>query len=377
MPPSSPDLPGLLVPERLSTLRAKLLGWYDANRRELPWRSSGDAYHVWVSEIMLQQTQVATVVPYYERFLERFPNLPALAEAPEEEVLRQWAGLGYYSRARNLHRAAQAVVREHDGVFPRQMVDARALPGVGRYTAGAVLSIAYDQPVPLVDGNVARVLCRAFERYGDPSRNPTREELWRIAGSLVSSIRPGDLNQALMELGATVCTPSNPACHRCPLQDLCLARQNGKVARLPQQRESPTLVPVEMVAAVALRDGHALLARPREAARWRGLWQFPHSELPQDDSYIQTAELCLRTWTGLGGHQWRHLVTLKHGITRFRITLRAYAGSVTGRGEPKPGETTWRWIPLAELAAAGLPAPHRRVAEALLAPQAASEEPLG
>jgi A/G-specific adenine glycosylase len=207
-------------------LRAALLAWFDRNRRELPWRRTRDPYAIWLSEVMLQQTQVATVIPYWERFLARFPTVTALAEAPLDEVLSLWSGLGYYSRARNLHRAANEVVARHGGALPASHAALLALPGFGRYTAGAVASIAFGLPEPLVDGNVARVFSRACAIEGAPGDREREKKLWAEAARWVQGERPGELNQALMELGATVCTARSPRCGLCPLT-VCAWRAAG------------------------------------------------------------------------------------------------------------------------------------------------------
>ena len=213
--------------------RRPLLAWYDAEKRAMPWRLSTDPYRVWVSEIMLQQTTVSTVIPYYGRFLKRFPDVAALAGADEDEVLRLWAGLGYYSRARNLHRAAQAVVSEHGGRLPGTLAGLRSLPGVGRYTAAAVASIAFGLPAELVDGNVIRVYARLFALRGDPKSPALQAKVWALAAEHLDHRRPGDWNQALMELGATVCSPVGPECGRCPLAEDCLARRRGLQDSIP------------------------------------------------------------------------------------------------------------------------------------------------
>ncbi len=226
-------------------LTRRLLDWYDASKRELPWRATADAYRVWVSEIMLQQTQVATVLPYYERFLAAFPTVSRLAEAPLDEVLRLWSGLGYYRRARSLHAAARVVVERHGGSFPSALEAALALPGVGRYTAGAVLSIAYGLRLPAVDANAERVLSRVFVIEGDTRVGPAKRDLHAIAAKTAPADRPGDHNQALMELGARLCTPRRPQCTECPLADLCQARASGMEERFPAPRPRTPIVRVD------------------------------------------------------------------------------------------------------------------------------------
>jgi A/G-specific adenine glycosylase len=248
----------------LARFRKQLLTWFQQFQRDLPWRRDIDPYRVWLSEIMLQQTRVAAVIPYYERFLERFPDVRALAEAPQEEVLRLWSGLGYYSRARNLQKAAQAIVAKHGGTFPKSLEDALALPGIGAYTAAAILSIAYGKELAVLDGNVARVLARLCAVRGD-LRAPKRwQALQERADSLLDHESPGNWNQAMMELGATLCTPRSPQCLLCPVADACEARKLGIAELLPEKRRKREAVAVVLAAAVFVdeKERTLLLAPP-------------------------------------------------------------------------------------------------------------------
>lgn len=264
--------------EDVAGLRRALLGWYDSNKRALPWRRDRDPYRVWVSEIMLQQTTVAAVIPYYARFLDRFPDVRALAAAREPEVLRLWAGLGYYSRARNLLAAARAVVAEHAGRFPDSALGLRALPGVGRYTAGAVASIAFGRPEPLVDGNVNRVFARLFARRGDPKSPAFQAWSWETAARLVHPKRPGDWNQALMELGATVCHPQGPQCGRCPLAGACEAKAKRLQESLPMASPKRATVPLAWTALLTRRGGRVLLWKRADDERFLpGHWALPEA----------------------------------------------------------------------------------------------------
>ena len=275
----------------LPAFETQLLSWFAENKRDLDWRRTRDAYRVWISEIMLQQTRVAAVLPYYRRFLERFPTIDALARARPDAVLRSWAGLGYYSRARNLHRAAKEILARHGGEFPRRIEDALALPGIGHYTAAAVLSIAYGEPHAVLDGNVARVLARLGAMRGD-LRRPKR---WRALGEVAKALLPtqgapaagapaggaGDWNQAMMELGATVCTPREPRCEACPVARWCRARALGIALRLPAPRRKPKPVRLALSAAILLDPlGRTLLVRQKSehSALFSSLWQFPAVE---------------------------------------------------------------------------------------------------
>ena len=266
-------------PTEIPEFRRRLLDWFRRSRRDLPWRRTRDPYRIWLSEIMLQQTRVAAVLPYYRRFLRRFPTLRALAGARTEQVLRLWAGLGYYSRARNLHRAAKQVLAEHDGRFPRKLGAALELPGIGRYTAAAVLSIAYGAPHAVLDGNVARVLARLEAMPGDPRASRRWRHLQSLAQELLAPRAPGDWNQAMMELGATVCTPRAPRCDACPVSRWCRAYQMGIAEKLPLARSKRAPVRVRIAAAVLLdRSGRTLVVQDSagdDGALFSRMWQFP------------------------------------------------------------------------------------------------------
>ncbi len=277
-PPSAPPDPS----ERDREIAAALGAWFDRVARDLPWRRTRDPYAIWLSEVMLQQTRVDTVIPYYERFLARYPTVSALASAEIDDVLSLWSGLGYYRRARVLHLAAREITARHDGALPRDVPALLALPGVGAYTAGAIASIAYDQPVPLVDGNVARVLSR-IEGIDDDIRSASgTRKLWSTAERLVrgpaGSVHPGRFNQALMELGATVCTPRNPRCDACPVDGACAARALGRQAELPVIAPKRDVLAVEMVAAVVRSGDRVLFARRAEGGLFGGLWEPPMVE---------------------------------------------------------------------------------------------------
>ena len=258
----------MLQRRELTAFRKHLLGWFRQYQRDLPWRRTKDPYRIWLSEIMLQQTRVTAVIPYYQRFLERFPDVHALASAPQEEVLRLWSGLGYYTRARNLQHAAQEIVAKHGGVFPRDEKDALALPGIGRYTAAAILSIAYGAKHAVLDGNVARVLARIFAVRGDLRDAKRWRSLQQSADALLDSNSPSDWNQAMMELGATLCTPQSPQCLLCPLTRFCQARKLGIAESLPARRKKRATEIVTLAAAVLLDPrGRTLLLPPPKLSR--------------------------------------------------------------------------------------------------------------
>ncbi|MCL6481253.1 MAG: A/G-specific adenine glycosylase [Firmicutes bacterium] len=313
---------------QLHPFRRRLLAWFRRRRRNLPWRSTRDPYRIWISEIMLQQTRVAAALPYYRRFLQRFPSVQALARAPLEAVLRAWSGLGYYNRARNLHRAAKELLRRHNGKFPRDPGSAQALPGVGRYTAAAVLSIAYGAPLAVLDGNVVRVLARLGAVRGE-LRAPARwRRLEQAAQELLAPDAPGVWNQAMMELGAMVCTPRTPRCGECPLADWCRARQLGQVERFPAKRRRPSQRKVTLAVAVVVDPhGRTLLLRPEHPQACRffaGLWQFPAVEIHRDaraELRRHLRQILPETGAAV---QLDPLPPVEHAVTRHAITLRPF-----------------------------------------------------
>ncbi|HVX15379.1 MAG TPA: A/G-specific adenine glycosylase [Pirellulales bacterium] len=302
--------------------RRKLHAWYDRHARDLEWRRSSDPYRVWVSEIMLQQTQVATVAAYFPRFLAAFPTIEALAAADEHDVLRLWEGLGYYRRARQLHRAAQIVVREHGGRFPADREAVRRLPGIGRYTAGAILSIAFDAREPIVEANTIRLLSRLIAYRGDPRQKQGTAILWKLAEELLPQRGSSRLNQALMELGSLVCTPRAPGCTSCPVSDLCPTNRLSLQEVIPLPKAKPRVETVRE-ALIVVRRGTTVLLRQRQAGeRWAGLWDFPRFGVEAANGSLaeEIAEKLTAT-TGVVAAVAESIATLKHGVTRFRITL--------------------------------------------------------
>jgi A/G-specific adenine glycosylase len=315
-----------------------LLAWWDAGHADLPWRRrDGDPYATWIAEVMLQQTQVATVIPYYERWMARFPTVEALAAASLDEVLKMWEGLGYYSRARNLHAAAQTVVAEHDGRLPHTVPALRRLKGIGPYTAGAIASIAFARPAPVVDGNVTRVLSRLADLTADVTETKTKRVLWQRAASLVPQERPGDFNQALMELGQRICLPAAPRCHRCPLAAHCLARQRGTQLERPVRPPRKNTPHYQVAAGVIWRDdGRFLIAQRPLDGLLGGLWEFPGGK--QDAG--ETLSQALRREIPVG----EQFTRVRHAYTHFRITLHAFHARHRG-GEPQHlGVADHAWV---------------------------------
>jgi A/G-specific adenine glycosylase len=345
-------------------LQHALLDWYAENKRDLPWRQpSADPYAVWVSEVMLQQTQVETVKPYYRAWLRAFPDLATLARASETEVLQRWQGLGYYSRARRLHAGAKHVVRA-GGRFPHTASELAKLPGVGPYTAGAIASIAFGLDEPVVDGNVIRVLTRLFALGGDPQRAPLRRTLWRTARSLLPTSHAGDFNQALMELGAIRCTPQRPLCNECPVRRFCLAAARGNPTDYPQLAKRPAVTLLHHVSVIAERRGRVLLAQtPADSRRWPDMWVFPTIEVAAQERPDSAARRALCVHTGLSADDFRRVHELTHSVTRYRIKLEAYVClGLRGRAIATDRCQAIRWVPRAELPAMPMPAPQRKIA---------------
>ena len=322
--------------ERISRLRRRLLRWYDAHRRDLPWRRTADAYAIWISETMLQQTQVATVIPYYERFLAAFPTAGALARAPLAKILALWSGLGYYRRAENLKRAAQIVERRHCGAIPDDYDDLRALPGIGDYTAGALMSIAFDKPCAAVDGNVRRVLQRLFSLRDE-------KEIRALALALVPKTRAGDFNQSLIELGATTCLAAAPRCDVCPVSSDC-----------PQRTTQPALVPrrvaknarskrVVWPLAIVCRGGRVLLRRRSEHGLLGGLWEFPGDELKKNQS-IENALRFQLSALATTIKRKRRIGELRHAITNRNIRAPIFLIELTRNEKIVLGRAQWRWL---------------------------------
>jgi A/G-specific adenine glycosylase len=343
--------------QAIRRIRGPLIRWYRKHRRELPWRETRDPYAIWVSEIMLQQTQVSTVLPYYRRFLERFPDVHALAGAPEEAVLGSWSGLGYYRRARALHAAARSIVNRHGGRLPAEVKALRALPGIGRYTAGAIASMAHGQEEPVVDGNVKRVLSRIL---GVP--DPSDAELWSIARELVRGESPGDLNQALMELGATLCTPRRPRCQRCPVRSGCKALAEGNAEEIPTPAPRKPSEKVRVAVALTRRGGRILLERPAGHGPLRGSWDLPAVEVAPDSDPRARIVTELGRRHGLTVVAGNKRVTARHGILHRRLTLELYECRLV-RGRPSRREDL-RWIEPEEITQAAVSGATRK----LLAP---------
>jgi A/G-specific adenine glycosylase len=338
----------------------RLLAWFDAHgRHHLPWQQHPTPYRVWVSEVMLQQTQVATVLPYYQRFIARFPEVGDLAAAHEDEVLALWSGLGYYSRARNLQRAARLIRDEHGGRFPLTLEEVVALPGIGRSTAGAILAIAAGQHHPILDGNVKRVLSRYHAVEGWPGRREVEQRLWQLATAHTPQRRTADYTQAIMDLGATLCSRSRPACDRCPMSGDCAAHRQGRVADFPQRRPRGPL-PLKRVVMPLVVNGHGevLLERRPPVGIWGGLWSLPEC----------ADEAALAQWcqSHLGvGDRGVALEPIKHGFSHYQLLIQPHYIVLQGEGQGVADAGTMVWQPLTHLGQLGSPAPVSRLLLAL------------
>jgi len=358
--------PGPPPPGAIASL---LLAWVRVERRDLPWRRRRDPYAVWISEVMLQQTQVATVVPYFERWMARFPDISSLAAATSDDVLRIWAGLGYYARARNLHRMAQEIVARHGGTIPSEKTTLLALPGIGRYTAGAILSLAFGQREPVLDGNVRRVLCRVYDIADDPAEAATERQLWQLATGLVMAVptdAAGDLNEGLMELGALICTPGEPDCAACPIAGVCLAHARGVEAERPIKRPRARPPHYDAAAAIILDDlGRYLLIQRPAAGRLGGLWGFPGGVLREGEVVAEGFVRTVREQIGLEVTPGDTIARIQHAYTHFRITLHTCRCWIIA-GEPEPRRcATVRWVTADELTDFPLPVTDAKIVQAL------------
>ena len=332
-------------------------------RHHLPWQDSRDPYRVWLSEIMLQQTQVSTVIPYYEKFLQRFPDIETLARADQEEVMPYWAGLGYYARARNLHRCAQVLVAEHGGCFPARSEDIARLPGIGRSTAAAIAAFSYGERSPIMDGNVKRVFTRFFGIHGYPGLRAVEQQLWSLAEAALEQA-PADLDmpsytQGLMDLGAQVCSRSKPQCQACPLASDCEARRLGLQQTLPEPRPRRSIPDRHCAMLLLHSDGHVLLEKQPQPGLWGGLWS-----LPRYDSSQELAEACLAQ--GIAVPDEGRMASFVHTFTHFRLHIEPWLLEATPHmAEPSAGQS---WIPFERLADTAVPAPVRSLLAALPAP---------
>ncbi len=342
-----------------------LRDWFAENARDLPWRRARDSYAIWVSEIMLQQTRVPTTIPYYERFLRRFPTVQHLARARLDTVLKWWEGLGYYSRARNLHRAAQEIVLRFNGQIPETKDDLLTLPGIGRYTAGAIASIAFGRREPLVDGNVERVLCRVFRIQGNPKDASTRKKLWAIAEELLPRSHVGQFNQALMELGSEVCMPRNPRCEECPLKQLCEAKRHGEQDRLPTRTVRKPPPSHVVVVGVIYRNGRILIDKRKPKGLLGGLWEFPGGKVRPGESLEAALHREVREELDIAIEVGREISVVDHSYAHFRVRIHAFECKHLS-GEPRCiACADLKWVRPGELGRHAFPAANKKIIDIL------------
>jgi len=363
MDPLAFDLTG----QQIRDFRQTLLEWYRNHRRLLPWREGVTPYRVWISEIMLQQTRVETVIPYFERFMEEFPDVRTLARADLQQVLKVWEGLGYYSRARNLHRAAQLIVEHYGGEFPTDYQQILALPGIGRYTAGAICSIAFGQPYPVVDGNVIRVLARYLDITVIPEKKG-KTLFWALAEILLDHNRPGEYNQALMELGATICTPREPNCAGCMLRSDCKAWQNGTQLQRPLRKRKPPVPHFTIAVGIVWRRGQVLIARRPENGLLGGLWEFPGGKLEEGETLEQCVQREILEELGIAVSVKGKITVVRHAYSHFRITLHAFECQYLSGNPRCRACSEFRWVPVSQLHHFPFPRANQKVIERLCAP---------
>ena len=360
--------------ERLKAVQDALIPWFNRHRRDMPWRRTRDPYAIWVSEIMLQQTQVETVKPYFLRFMKRFPTVRALAKAPIGPVLKLWEGLGYYSRARNMREAAKKIFSELGGLLPKTVPELLALPGIGRYTAGAIASIAFGQDEPVLDGNVTRVLCRVFRIRENPKNAATQEKLWLLARRLVTRSTgckqpvphfAGLLNQALMDLGATVCIPRNPSCLICPINAACLARLHNEQNEIPLKIKRKPVPHYDIAAGIVWKGARILIDQRKPEGLLGGLWEFPGGKRRANESLKAALVREVREELAIKAKVLRPLITVRHAYSHFRITLHAFECRYVSGAPRALGCADWKWVRPADLGRYAFPAANHKIIAAL------------
>ncbi len=351
-----------LTPEKIDAFRRALVGWYKKNRRDLPWRMNQDPYRIWVSEIMLQQTRVDTVIPYFERFMTKFPTMTDFAYAEEAEILKAWEGLGYYSRVRNLQIGMRTVIEEFGGEMPRDLKDVLSLKGVGPYTAGAILSIVYGLPEPAVDGNVMRVISRIFEIPDDIMKSKTRKIFEELLYQLIDPDDPSSFNQGLMEIGALVCTPTKPMCLLCPLQEFCSAHINGKETDYPVKIKKIKTKKIDRIAMIVEKEGQVLVEKRPEEGLLANLWQFPTIEVSLSD-HPELIRLAIQKEYGLD-LEWQEtpFVHVRHIFSHLVWEMDAYTAKVVAENHTEQV----KWMNESEMAQYAFPVPYQKVWQAFL-----------
>jgi A/G-specific adenine glycosylase len=351
---------------QLDAAHKALIDWFKSNQADLPWRRGRDPYRVWLSEIMLQQTQVETVIPYFERFLHQFPDIASLAAASLDQVLKAWEGLGYYSRARHLHQVARLLVEQFDGQLPSTVAELMKLPGIGRYTAGAIASLAFGEDAPLLDGNVIRVLSRLLNLAGDVSSSAVRRSLWQTAEALVPPGKAGLWNEGLMELGRRICTPRHPDCSHCPVKDYCLARQEGVQEQRPVKTRRQPLPHYEVAAAIIRdRKGQILIAQRPIDKMLGGLWEFPGGKRERGETLTDCVQREIAEELGIQIEVGPQFAVVKHSFTHFKMTMTVYLCDYVSGAPQAIGCSAWAWIALDAFDRYAFPATDRKIIQAL------------
>lgn len=357
----------------LAAFHVHVSAWFKQHQRDLPWRKSQDPYRVWISEIMLQQTQVATVKEYFRRFTEQMPTIQDLADAQEQDVLRLWEGLGYYRRARQLHAAAKEVVKRFGGKFPRDVDEIQSLPGIGRYTAGAIASIAFGQRAPILEANTQRLYARLIGWDETLTTSASQKRLWQFAEDILPDSEVGIFNQALMEVGSLVCTPKNPDCKQCPLSTHCEAHHSGRQNEIPRPKKKIEFIPVTEIALVVRKKNQVLVRQCGPDERWAGLWDFPRFPLAGsgDRADLSAVPDQLNSAIGIDADLQQHLTTIKHGVTKYRITLLCHEMTYRkGRLKPQLGPDNqprvWKWIDVSQLSELPLSTTGRKLGRLVL-----------
>ena len=340
-------------------IQTKLLRWYEKKGRDLPWRKTRDPYAIWISEIMLQQTQVATVIPYYQKFLKSFPTVHRLAKSDLSKVLKTWEGLGYYSRARNLHRASKIILNHFKGKIPENLRDLLSLPGIGKYTAGAILSIAYNKEAPILDGNVKRVLSRLFAISDNVGAGRAEDRLWKISESLIPKGRSNSFNQAIMDLGAMICTPKDPLCHRCPLHRHCRAKASGNPERYPSRVVKKRIPHIEALSGAILNNGKVFLNQRPPTGLLGGLWEFPNWKTEEKRRVRSRLRNYIKKELGMNIEVKESIGAFKQTYSHFKLTLCVFkCEAIDGRGKGK-------WVAVRNLHLLPMSRIHRRIADSI------------
>lgn len=322
----------------------KLENWFNQSQRTMPWRTQCSPYYTWISEIMLQQTQVVTVIPYFERFIKLFPNVQALARADQDVVLKAWEGLGYYSRARNLHKAAKVICNDYNGIIPDNYEEIQNIPGIGPYTGAAIVSIAYEVPISVVDGNVLRVFCRFWGIYDDIRLPKVRDVLFEKLNAYVGKIKPSVFNQAIMELGALICTPKNPTCSKCALGDDCFAKNSSKQDSLPFKSKSKPVPTYNIVVGLIYFNNKLLIAKRKDDQMLGGLWEFPGGKINENETEKQALIREIKEEVNLDISINQKLGTIKHAYSHFKINLHAYICTSTTQNAVALSASKLKWI---------------------------------